>query len=85
MKISIFINGDGFEMREALALAKQLTEANYEVETYDWDASETESLAKIYDIYSTPSVLITTDTGGFVELWQGEVPTVSEVKYRMGS
>jgi hypothetical protein len=83
MKVHFIINGDGFEMREATSMSETLASEGYETELHDWENSETESLVSIYDIYSTPAVLVTTDTGGLVEVWQGTLPRIDEIKHQV--
>jgi len=82
MKIDIFTKDDGPESREALAVGTLLAEEGSEVANLEWDSEEAKTLAQLYDIYSVPAVLVTSDSGLFIELWQGEVPSVSDVRYK---
>ena len=85
MKVTILTQDDGPESREALDLGNRLQAEDYPVITLDWEDEEARSLADLYDIYSAPAVLVTTDNGVYLELWQGDVPTMSDVKYRAGN
>ncbi len=85
MKVNIFTKDDGPESREALRLGEDLVAEGYLVTMLGWDEEEAQSLLELYDIYTSPSVLVTTDNGVYIELWQGSVPSISEVKYRAGN
>jgi len=54
---------------------------NYDVVSIDTEEVDGIAKAEIYDIYSTPSVVVTTNEGLFIQGWKGEIPPLSEVKY----
>jgi len=84
MKLLVFVNGDGPEMREAKLRAADLVNEDYEVEVLDWEAEETADAASLYDIYSTPAFVIIGPDGGLVERWQGtNLPLTSDMKHLM--
>lgn len=84
MKLTIFINGDGPDMREAQARGDDLVTEDYNVEVLDWETDEAADAARLYDIYSIPAFVITAPDGGLIERWQGtEMPMVSDMKHLM--
>jgi hypothetical protein len=83
MKVTILTKDDDALSREATALGKQLVFEGYTVVDLDLESEDGQSLARLYDVYSSPAVLVTTDNGGYIELWQGEVPLVGDVRFRI--
>ena len=45
----------------------------------DVDTREGDSLSRLYDIVSYPTVLVTTDDGQQVRLWHGNLPPTMEL------
>jgi len=43
------------------------------------DTREGISLCSIYDIMTYPSVVVTTDEGGFIKSWEGTLPLMDEL------
>ncbi len=81
MKLRLFIQGDAPEMRDAQDLCDRIKEScDMEVETLDFDEREGKEVAEVYDIYTTPSFLVTTDDGAVVNSWIGSAPTEFELK-----
>jgi len=83
MKITILTKDDDSQSRETLDLGKQLSFEGYMVLELDLESEDGQSLAGLYDIYNSPAVLVTTDSGGYIELWQGQVPSLGDVRYRV--
>jgi hypothetical protein len=84
MKLSVFIDGDGPEMREAKEKADEIIAGGYEVEILDWETDEAIETANLYDIYSAPAFVVSGPDGGLIERWQGlEVPLVSDIEHLM--
>lgn len=84
MKLTVFINGDGPEMREAQSMADEIAAEEFEVEVLDWETDEAMDAAKLYDIYNTPAFIVTGPEGRLIELWQGsELPSTSSIKNLM--
>lgn len=54
-----------------------VTERN--VRQINVDTREGISLCSIYDIMSYPSIVVTTDEGGFIKSWDGTVPLMDEL------
>lgn len=81
MKVLVFTKGDGPEMRQALERGKELEEGRIEVEYYDTEEPDGVSKAQLYDIYSTPSFLVTRDDGALTRMWRGMVPPRSDLEH----
>ncbi len=82
MKLIVLVNGDGPEMRESRARAEEIEAEGFEVEVLDWESDDAVSIAKIYDIYSTPAFIVTGPEGRLIELWQGqELPAITNIKH----
>ncbi|PIZ00568.1 hypothetical protein COY62_01875 [bacterium (Candidatus Howlettbacteria) CG_4_10_14_0_8_um_filter_40_9] len=79
MKVLVFTKGDGPEMRDALDLGKELEDEKVEVEYLDTEEPEGVSSVELYDIYSTPSFVITRDDGSIVNVWRGTIPPRSDI------
>lgn len=84
MKLIVIKNGEGPEMRDAQAIADDFSNDGKDVEIIEWESDEATSLARLYDIYSTPAFIVTGDDGSQIEQWQGsQLPLVSEIKHLM--
>ncbi len=71
--------------RELELLIGEVRADGENVAEFHWGEEDTNDLAKIYDIYQAPALLITKDDGVYVELWQGSLPTAGEVRYRLNN
>lgn len=81
MKIKMFLRGDSPEMRDARELARRIKEAlDIEAEELDIEEREGKEVAEVYDVYATPSFLVTTDDGVVINSWIGKVPAEFELK-----
>ncbi len=81
MILRVFIHGDGPEMREAKDIVERLKEtSDIEAEILDAEDREGKEVAKVYDIYTTPSFLLTTDEGVILNSWIGRLPAEFELK-----
>lgn len=80
MKVIVITKGDGPEMRDVLEMADRIEAETYEVERVDFDDPEARQLTELYDIYSTPALLVVENDGRVVEAWQALLPTESEIK-----
>ena len=81
MKIRLFIQGDAPEMRDIQEVVDRIKESSdIEVETLDIETREGKEVAEVYDIYATPSLLVTTDDGAVINSWIGKVPAEFELK-----
>ncbi len=83
MNLKVFYQGDGPEMRYAKDKARELESEGYRVEYLDWDDRLTIHQAELYSVMTTPAFLIVQDDGKMVELWQGDLPSVTETKNLM--
>lgn len=81
MKVLIFTNGEGPEMRDAKDLGAKLEEERIELEYLDTEDPDGVIKAQLYDIYSTPSFLVTRDDGSLVSMWRGTIPPVSDIEH----
>lgn len=84
MILKVFTRGDYLAEREVIEMGKKLEEDKYCVEYYDLDDADTNQLCEIYDIYSSPAIVITQEDGRIVEKWQTQMPRVGEIKNLMG-
>jgi hypothetical protein len=86
MKIKIITSENEAPLdREMTELGKTLADEGADVETYLWEDEESDGLKALYDIYQSPAVLVVADNGSLTEIWQGTVPTESELRYRCGN
>lgn len=84
MKLTVITNGDGPESREALLIADEINSEKGDVERVDWESDEAATLARLYDIYSTPAFILSKDDGILIEVWQGSsLPLVTDIKHLM--
>jgi hypothetical protein len=56
-------------------------ETGKEILKYDKDTVDGAAIAVLYDILRFPSLFITTDDGTLIQLWDTELPQLSEVLY----
>lgn len=71
-------------MRDAQVIADEVAAEGGDIEIIEWESDRAESLARLYDIYSTPAFIVTGDDGSQIEKWQGsELPLVSDIKHLM--
>lgn len=80
MILKIFTKSDESIERDAIELGQKLENEKNNVQYFDLNDDESYLQAEIYDIYSTPALVVTQDDGRLVEAWQGEVPLESELK-----
>ncbi|MEI8072684.1 MAG: hypothetical protein WCH00_01160 [Candidatus Saccharibacteria bacterium] len=67
-------------------LLNQLQERQVEYSLVDYNDPVQKSTLEVYDILTTPALLITQDDGSVIQLWQGPMPTVDLViNYAMGN
>lgn len=83
MKILIFTKEDGPEMREALDLGHELESRGALVEFIEAESPEGSEKVSLYDIYSTPSFVVTQDDGSIVNIWRGYIPPLSEIEHEL--
>jgi hypothetical protein len=60
---------------------RYLQETGKEILKYDKDTVEGAAIAALYDILSFPSLFITRDDGTLIQLWNTDLPQLSEVLY----
>ena len=60
-------------------LLNQLQERQVEYSLVDYNDPVQKSTLEVYDILTTPALLITQDDGSVIQLWQGPMPTVDLV------
>ena len=77
----VFTQGDDPEVREAKDLANRIKDDyGVHVEFLDTENRNGKEVAEVYDIYTTPSFLITTDEGVVLDSWIGKIPAEFELK-----
>jgi hypothetical protein len=60
---------------------RYLQETGKEILKYDKDTADGAAIAALYDILRFPSLFITTDDGTMIQLWNTDLPQLSEVLY----
>ncbi|MDD5693388.1 MAG: hypothetical protein WC437_04000 [Patescibacteria group bacterium] len=80
MVLKVFTKEDNPQTEEALLLAKELEDDDQTVEYYDLDEANTHQLAEIFEIFSSPSFVVTQDDGREVYVWRGEIPASGDLK-----
>ena len=84
MKLVVLTKEEDNDRRETDRIVSEVEKEGFEVERIDWDSEEAVSLARLYDIYSTPAFIVIQDDGKQVEQWQGDrLPLASEIKHLM--
>ena len=84
MKLVVLTKEEDNDKRETDRIVSEVEKEGFEVERIDWDSEEAVSLARLYDIYSTPAFIVIQDDGKQVEQWQGNnLPLASEIKHLM--
>ena len=77
----VFTYGDDPEVREAKDLANKMKEDyGVHVEFLDIEERNGKEVAEVYDVYTTPSFLLTTDEGVVLNSWIGKIPAEFELK-----
>jgi deoxyribodipyrimidine photolyase-like uncharacterized protein len=79
MLLKIFTKDDGPETRAAKEFGERVSNEGYEVEYLDLDDYVTDQTKELYDIHTSPAAIVVTEDGKLLEIWQGELPTESEV------
>lgn len=79
MKVIIFKKSDNDRGLEEADLVGRLKDRGLNVEVLDTDEPDGSSLAEVYDVFSTPSVLVTMDNGTIVSSWIGQIPPENDI------
>jgi hypothetical protein len=81
MKVVVLYRPNSEHERSVLTFQRDFhTRTGKEVSLMSLDTVEGDQLARIYDITSYPGVLVTTDEGKLIQLWQGEnLPLINDV------
>lgn len=79
MKLRVYTKEEFPEEREAIDLAKRVENQGYQVDYFDLNEEESHMSAEVYDIYSSPALVVTQDDGKLAEIWQTNLPTESEL------
>lgn len=80
MVLKVFTKEDNPDLQAALDLAKSLEDEGFEVEYFDLDQPESQQLAQIFEIFVSPSFVVTEEDSREVEAWRGTIPTASDIK-----
>ncbi len=78
MKIYLFVAEDG---EAAQNLIREGQERGFVARLYIGDEAESVNLRLTYDVTTRPAVLVTLEDGSYVQMWQGRLPTISELNY----
>ena len=79
MRLKVFTKEFDENKRATLEFAQEI-EKYYDVEYVNLDSKDAGSDAEIYDVYSTPTLLVVRDDGTEIKGWRGQLPILSEVK-----
>lgn len=60
---------------------RHLQRRNLSVELVDADGREGAAKMQVYGIMQYPTVLATRDDGQLLKMWEGVIPTISDVEY----
>jgi len=86
MRLKVFIKGDEPIMRDTEELVNRLKDTvNADIEFIDTESKEATSVVEVYEIFSTPSFLVTTDDGSVVHSWMGELPMEDDIRRYLSS
>jgi hypothetical protein len=80
MILKVFTKDDYEESRDAKEFGTRLEQEGYIVEYYDADDQHVTEMLELYDIYSYPTFLVSTEDGVEVECWRGITPLESDLK-----
>jgi len=78
MIMKIFGKEEDFENEYLTELIDKINDEGFVVESYDLDKDEAHVQAEVYQIFTSPTVVITGEDGREVEIWRGRIPSVSE-------
>jgi methyl coenzyme M reductase alpha subunit len=83
MKVLIFAKQNNSYFEEG---AINDFEAGLKADRFDVEKLSTEEIdgsitAQLYDILTTPSVVVTTTDGQYIHSWTGQLPSLAELKY----
>lgn len=79
MKIKIFWQKNCPSCPKAKKLGKELEEKEMPVQYYDVNDADGLAEACFYNIFATPSIIITDDHDQEIKLWKGEVPLLQDI------
>lgn len=79
MILKVFTKEEDGITEEALGFCADLEE-EFKVEYLDLDSAEATGQAEIYQIFNSPSFVVTSDDGREITSWRGILPTSDEVK-----
>ncbi len=79
MKLKVYTKEFDENKRETLEFVEEIKK-HYDVELINLDGKEAAADADIYNIYSTPTLLVVRDDGTETECWRGSLPMLSVVK-----
>ena len=65
---------------QAKAIAKELEAAGSKVEYHDVDELEGLTVATLYGVMATPSLVVVNDKNDEAASWRGEVPALEDLK-----
>ena len=79
MKVKIFWQKNCPNCPKVKKLGKQLEEKNILVQYFDVNTVDGLTEACLYDILSTPSLVITDKDDNEIKVWKGQVPFLEEI------
>jgi DNA-binding PadR family transcriptional regulator len=79
MILKVFTKKDDPQLDEALIFTKKYEDDGQTVEYYNLDDAGAHQLAEIFEIFSSPSFVVTQDDGREINVWRGEIPPRSDL------
>ena len=78
MRIYLFVAEDG---ETAQTLTLEVIERGLAIRQHIGDDSDSVRLRQLYDVTTRPAALVTLEDGSYVHMWQGRLPSISELHY----
>jgi hypothetical protein len=78
MKIYLFVAEDG---EAAQNLIREGQERGLDIMALIGDDVSSVNLRQMYDVTTRPAALVTLEDGSYVHMWQGRLPSISELNY----
>lgn len=79
MQLKIFKNEETEGLNDIDSLTQELQD-EFEVIIYDMDEPDTIQPAEIYQIFNTPTFVVTDADGREINSWRGLIPPIDELK-----
>lgn len=81
MILKIFKNEEADVGEDIIEFTNSLQEEGFNIESNNLNDDETNSQAEIYQIFNSPSFVVTDDNGQEITSWRGIIPPLDEIKH----